>query len=194
MVPADERFEPFQPFFGKAVERLEIQLELAIVYGAAKVEFHLSPLPRLLVQRGFEKVVARLAFALGAIKREIGVLHQRDAVLPVIGRDGDAQAGRAIRLLPLDLDPAGEGFLHRGRHGIQVGFRPDSIDQHGKFIPAEARDDRFGMLFGQEHRDLSQQRISCRVTQRVVDDLEIVEVGIDDHDPVVRLPPCQCQR
>src|SRR5690606_31635311 len=83
MWPADQRLEPVERIVAEAVERLKVQLEAALADRDAQVEFHLAPHARLLVERGLEEVIAGLAFAFGAIEREVGVLHQRGSVVAV---------------------------------------------------------------------------------------------------------------
>ena len=92
VVPAEQRFESLQPVIDQAIERLEMQLEIALVQRETQIEFKLPTLPRFFVEFRFEEVVRRFAFAFGAIERQIGILHQCRALGAIAWRDGDAEA------------------------------------------------------------------------------------------------------
>ena len=133
-------------------------------------------------------MVVGLAVPLGAIEREVGVLHQGDAVRPVTGRDGDADAGGTDRLMAAQIDRTFETGLDLVGERGEILVRIDALDQHREFVPAEPRDLCLGQVLAQVNGGFAQQRIARRMAHRVVDDLEIVEVDIGDQDLIV-VPP-----
>ena len=189
MLPADERFEALQPLFRKTVKRLEMQRELPVADRGPEVQFHLAAPAGLFVERRFEEVVIGLAVAFRAVERQVGVLHQRVAVRAVAGSDCDAEAGRTVGLMPIEGDRANETSLNASGKVSEVLLRSDIVDENGEFVAAEPRDKRLGQALPQMVGDIAQQRIACGVAERIVHDLEIVEIDIDHHQPFITAAP-----
>ena len=69
-----------------------------------------------------------------------------------------------------------------GKRGEIFG-RGQVAEQDREFVAAEPRDDRIAEHGLQMFGDIAQQRVARGVAKRIVDDLEIVKVDIDDHQP-----------
>src|SRR4029079_9575439 len=91
-------------------ERLVMELELALVDRDPEVGFELAALLRPLVQALLEEGVSAAPGFLGAIQSEVRVAQQCVPVRAVVGRDGDADAGRRDELIPVDLQPLPDRF------------------------------------------------------------------------------------
>ena len=79
---------------------------------------------------------------------------------------------------------------HRGRLSRLV----DLLEQHHEFVAAETRDDvRCAQALPQPCADLAQQHVAGLVAQRVVDDLEPVEVD-EQHGELAAVPPRRLDR
>ena len=156
MRPADQCLESLQPVLLQGIERLEIHLELALANGGAQIQFHAAALLRLLVECRLEEVMRTLAFPLGAVECQIGVLHQCLAIQPVGRRDRNAQAGTGIGQLAFDLDPLTETHLQTVGQSGYAGLRPQAVQHDREFIAAHAGHDGIGHARLQIFRDAAQ--------------------------------------
>ena len=127
---------------------------------------------------------------LGLVHGRVGVAQQLlggDLALAAVGdRDADARAQEP--LAPVELERA----LDLGGDAVgdpaQIGEAHDPLEQDHELVPAEAGDrvagpDRRGEALG--GRD--QQLVAGAVAERVVDDLEVVDVGEQDGEAGVGL-------
>ena len=111
MPPAQQGFERADAVLLEVEQGLVEKLELAALEREAKIGFELPPLLRALVQAFLEEGIGAAARVLGAIERQVGIAQQGAAVLAVLRRDGDADAGRRHELIALDAE--------RLRHGLE---------------------------------------------------------------------------
>ena len=186
MVPADQGLEAFEALLRHAVERLEVQLEVAFAHRLAEIEFQLAAAAGFLVERGFEEVVGALAFALGAVEREIGVLEQFVAARAVLWAHRHAEAGGQLHGSAADGDIRVERAVDLARQRGRVRAFAQTGDEQAELVAAEACDHVIGEQVLQPLSGLAQQRIANGVAHRVVDHLEIVEIDEDGHRAVRR--------
>ena len=128
---------------------------------------------------------ASLAVALGKVHGEVGVPKQ------IVGRllralaEGDADAGPHRDVVVVDAERRNEGFGDAlGDHLGCLGHRA-RLDQHGELVATETGDRVTGPGGGSEpfgHGD--QQAVAGRVSEAVVDRLEVVEVQEQHGDRV----------
>ena len=142
-------------------------------------------MPCLLVQFRFEEMVARLALRLRAVKREVGVFHQDGTVVSVRGCHGNAEACRRIHLLIVQHDSSLETGLDTVGDGGQIILRIDVPHEDGELVPAEPCNQCLRQFGTQMGGGVAQERVAGGMAERVVDRLEIVEIDIDDHQPVL---------
>ena len=138
---------------------------------------------RLLVHGRLEEAELVPALDLGAVEGELGVLEQRVRILPVLREQGDADAGRGLDLLAVDV----EWFGHRRQdlvgQGDNLGGLADLRLHERELVATEpgqrvAGADRCGDPLG----DGAQQLVADWVAQGVVDVLEAVEIEQQDRD------------
>ena len=126
--------------------------------------------------RGVEDRVAALAVGLRAVHRDVGVAHH-------VGRRGSCSASAMpIEAATTNSRPSRwNGVRQRlldalGDHGRLAGVA-DVVEQERELVAAEPRDGVAGAQDGlQPPRDGDQQRVADVVAERVVDELEAVEV------------------
>ena len=187
MVPAHERLDAGQAAGPQVDDRLEHQGELVEVGGALEVDAELVALAHRLVHPRVEDREAGLAVGLGHVHRDVGVAHE-------VRRPGDRVAGAG------DADRRGRP-RHACRRGCTArgarrpGARPwmrarlsDGLvlDEDRELVAAEPghevalADEALDPL---GHRD--EERVAGAVAERVVHDLEVVEVEEEDRRDLV---------
>ena len=96
--------------------------------------------------------------------------------------DADARADRAI--LPLNRDRLGERLQDVARHFRGDRRLADVLQQHDELVAAEPRDDVAGPDAAAQARGGGpQHRVAGLVTERVVDDLEAIEIDEQNGEP-----------
>ena len=130
-------------------------------------------------------MMGRFALALGAVKGEVGILHQEVAVIAIAGCNRDANAGAAIGQLAINGDRTVKAFLQLVCNGSEAAVCFDLVDQDRKLVTAQTCHHSFRELRGYGLGNLLQQRIARRMAKRIVDHLEIVEVDIGYHQLLV---------
>ena len=180
VVPAQQRLGAQDAAGLQRHDRLKVQHEFVALQGAPQLQLQLRvPLgARRHVVREALEVVA--PFALGVVHGEVGVAQQRVGVLVVHRIDRQADARREVELMARDLGALGhrcEQALRNLRDFVEVGH---ALEQHGELVVAQARqgiDAAQARL--QAARRLGEDEVAHRLSERVVDLLEIVEV--EDH-------------
>ena len=157
--------------------RLPVQHELTLVERTVEITFELQPPGRPLGMVVVEHLDACSATRLGLIHRGVGVAQQDIGAVVATDRQRDAHAHREEHRLIADaqrvLKILEESFGHE--HGI-VGTG-DVLEQHDELVAAETADG----VVGAEHRcepfgEPDEHVVAGRVTEAVVDDLEVVDV------------------
>ena len=185
MLPAHQRFVGDDVAVGQAHDRLVIGHELAALQGAAQIALEFELAQRVFVQAFVEQGEGVAAGRLGAVHGHVGVAQQlfRIAIAGVGQRDADA--GRGVELLAGDAHRFGQAADHPFGHHHGVARFLDAIDDDGEFVAAEARDRvRFAHATADAARGLLQQFVADQVADRIVDDLEAVEIE-EEHGEIV---------
>ena len=135
------------------------------------------------------------ALLLGAAHRDVRVAQQLLGVAVAAGGERDADAGVERGLAPVrEADGLGDDPLELGR---ALRDRLDAVDvaaHHDELVAGDATDavHRAGRAL-QALGDLGEHLVAARVTERVVDELEAVEVD-EQHRGVRLLAPAARKR
>ena len=189
MTPAQERLEPDHSFVGQVDQRLVVKLELVALERVAQVPLDRHPLHKPVAQRDVEHLRAPAAELLSAVHGRVGVAEQLLGGLASALTDGDAEAGGDEHLVAINLErfeESPEVALSNLADRV-IGDRSGA--DRGELVPARACDE---VLLthgrGQSSGHLAQERVTDRVSERVVDDLEAVEVEHQNADAVAQAP------
>jgi len=130
-----------------------------------------------LVHGGVEVAVAVLAFALGDVHGDVGLLQQLLGRRARRGGDADPDAGVGKQLPALDQQRLAEAVADAfGQLGGLPGVG-QGLGEHGELVPAQPRHGVGGAdQGGQPDRDRLQQPVADPVAGGVVDLLEVVQV------------------
>src|SRR3954468_2581964 len=102
MTPAQQRLERADPVLFEVEQGLVEQLELAALESEPEVGLDLSALLGALVEAFLEERVSAPARFLGAVEREVGAAQQGPALLAILRRDRDPDAGRWHDFVPVE--------------------------------------------------------------------------------------------
>ena len=181
MLPADERFHADRHASREAEDWLVVEDEFAAWQGAPEPALHDRALLRLflhLLREELEAVAARL---LRAVHRGVDVGDEHLGVVAVARVEADADGRLDEQLAFLDQVGLRDDLQDLPRHRRRVGLAPDSVHEEQELVPAHARHrviraDAAPEAVGRLHEKL----VARRVSERVVDALEVVEV--EEHD------------
>ena len=101
-VPAQQGLVAGDPSRARVHQRLEVDIHRLAGQRIAKIGFEIGAQARILFHPHLEEARAAAALGLGAIKRELGILHQ-DSRINAVGRrhgDADAAAGENVLAQP----------------------------------------------------------------------------------------------
>ncbi len=177
MFPADQGLEPGHLFARGVDAGLVDEVQLSVLERDPEVRFHQLPLARGVVHLGLEEAEAALAGGLGGIKCEVGVAHQVVGGAVVIIRRHDSHRcadrhGSAVeRVGPRQAvdDPL--------RQLRQLGLVRGGGKHDLELVAAEASDlSRLADHVAETQRHQPQQCVAGGVPERIVDDLEAVEI------------------
>ena len=138
-----------------------------------------------LARLALEAVVVELhalpALHLHAVHRHVGAADQPIDRAPIVGRHGDTDTGRDLDRPSVEVERVAEGLedaadgLPDVVHGVAV------VDIERELVAAQPRD-RIGAAhaMAESLRHLGEQQVAGLVAERVVDQLEVVEVEEDD--------------
>ena len=148
-----------------AAQRIaDVVLEAAIVLG---IDVHLL----------FEEGVPATARFLAAVQRQIGAAHQRLLAIAVLRRARNADGGADMQIGGADSDGAGQLGDDLAGEPVQGLFVTAAAPDDCEFVAAEATDDAIAADAGfQPAGDFAQQLVADRMAERVVDQLEAVEI------------------
>ena len=177
MVPAQQRLDAGDLSAHHIDLRLVVQRKLVALQRAAKCGFQGQALDRLRLDLLGEETKAVLAVVLGEIHRHVGILGQCLHVAAVGRIHRDADRSRGVALVAAEL----QGLA---QHGQQ--FAGDAFDlvafggffqDHDEFVAPEPRHDvARTQRAPQPAADFHQQPVAGVMAQRIVDDLEPVEI------------------
>ena len=186
VVPADQRLDADDPAAGEHDDRLVGDGQVAAADASAELRRQRVAFDDRAVHRRIEDLRPALAVRLGAVHRHVGVAQDLVDRGARPGR-GDAGAAADDDLGAVDLerqlergdDPMGDGQRLRDRRAADREQRELVAAEAGDHV---ARPELFGDPFG----DGDEQLVAGGVTQRVVDDLEVIEVQERDDRRLVR--------
>ena len=184
VAPAHERLDADHAAVVEPHHRLVVQLELAALDPAPQPRRERQPLER--VGRPVAVDVDAAAGRLGRVHRGVGVLAQLVRARGVEREQAEADArvheqlGGAERERRLQ----GVGDPLADRVGVRAAVARNVAHEHEELVAALARYEIAGPDGGaQPLRDLAQQLVAGVVPERVVDPLELVQVGVRERDP-----------
>ena len=130
--------------------------------------------------------MGRTSRLFGLVHRCIGLLHQRIDVGRVIGIDADAHAGGDRHLPVAELQRRRQGFRDAGRNprrAIRIAIR-----QHDhELVATQTSEDVARPNFpAQPLRQFDQQLVAGRMSERIVDVLEMIEIEEHQRDAFPR--------
>ena len=177
VVPAQERLDAADAAVVERDQRLVDEVQLAVVERVAQAALELETLHRTLAHRVVEDLAARLAHLLGAVHRRVGVAQQRVRIMLAGSAEADANTGGHVAALAVEHERLVQGLGQAARHPERVGLAGDAGQQDGELVAAEAGDDvARSQDAAQPLGHAAEEAIAGAVAERVVDDLEVVEV------------------
>jgi hypothetical protein len=187
-VPPGQRLEADDAARRDLHERLVGDLDPVGLDRVAQVGLEIQPAHHDLVHVRVEDRVAALAFGLRAVHRDVGVAHH-------VGRSGvgvgerDPDRRGHDQLAPVEVERILQRLLDAlGDHGRLAGVA-DVVEQDRELVAAEPGDGVAGAQGRlQPARDRDQQPVADVVPERVVDELEAVEVEEQHGGAGVRVP------
>src|SRR4051794_15053924 len=186
--PADERLDRAHRPVGERGLRLVAEDELLVLDRAPQLRGERELLGIVGVAR---RLVERVAMArvLGLVHRDVGLLHQLRHVVPVVGREGDADRGLDRQRQPVVVD----GELDRQAQLLEQELELARVDlsrqDEAELVAAQTRDRVGGadaVLEALPH-DL-EDVVAGGVAEGVVDLLEAVEIHEEHRDPAAVAP------
>ena len=177
MVPAQQRLDAGDLAARHVDLGLVVQRELVALQRAAQGALQRQALDRLRLDLLGEEAEAVLAVFLGEIHRHVGILGQRLHVGAVGRIHRDADRGRGVAFVAAQLQRLAEhGQQLAGDAFDLVAFGGLFQDDH-EFVAAEPRHDvARAQRAAQPAADFHQQHVAGVMPQRIVDDLEAVEI------------------
>src|SRR5215212_7307202 len=112
VTPAHERLEAREPSGRERDDGLVVDLELAVLDGAAQVVLKPQARERVGVHLGVEQLVTRLALLLRAVHRRVGVAQDVLGVFVAVRAERDADRGGGVDLVAAEVERPHEFFLH----------------------------------------------------------------------------------
>ena len=183
VAPAHERLDGDDAAQVEVDERLVEELELVALERVPQVLLELEALHHALAHVAVEELEARAAVVLGAVHGDVGVAHDR--LGGVAAAVGDRDADRRVD----EQGPVVDRDRHRDRVEQPLGdldrtaLAGQALAQHGELVSAHARervarrDQRL-----QAPGELGEQLVAALVAERVVDDLEAIDVEHEHGD------------
>ena len=181
MEPTDQRLDRDHRAVVKPDLRLVVDDQLAAFQRLAQLGLEDQALEGARVHVGRVELVTAARMLLGPIERGIRIADQGLGVIAVVGIDGDAETGTKVQLLVIDLERRQEGVEDLlGDLGGVLGA-VDAGQQEQEIIGAEPCHG-IAPTHGADQTlaDRAQDLIAAREPERIVDQLEAVEV--EDHD------------
>ena len=187
VLPTDQRLEAEQlTGVGQRHQRLVDEDELVVLQPRAQLALHRHPGDRAFAYAGVEELEAAGAptSVLRLVHRGVGVAQEdRGRGQRVVG-DGDADAAGDVDDLVLVVERLGKRTTDPAGDDRSVLTGADPVAEDDELIAAEPGDRvRTPGRPLQPRGDLEQQRVTGRVPEAVVDDLEPVEVEEEHGEP-----------
>ena len=184
MMPADEGLAAGDLAAFDVDDRLIVELELVVHDRLAQIQLEGAARLHAGVHLELEEAVDAAAVGLGAVERQIGVLHQGVRLVAVARGHGDADAGPHDDLMAVEIVGSADHLDESRREGGNVGRMIGRQHLHdGKLVAAQPGHDVLAADAAAHAvgRRL-QQQVADRMPERIVDALEVVEVEAEDRD------------
>ena len=142
----------------------------------------MQPLLRCLLHIGEIKTESVPSRLFGFIHRRIGLFQNFGDIFVIAGKQRNTNTGCDIELMPLYLVRLTQGFQHLLSHDIGLSahlftLRLKLRQQQNKLVTTQTGGRIFlAQAFSQAIGNLLQQRITDRMTQGIVDRLEIIQI------------------
>ena len=178
VTPANEGLDSHDLTGNRRHLGLVVDDELTFPHRFVEVGLELEQLSGLGVHGGDIALIVVAPRQLGPVHGGVGVLQQRLGVLPVVGIQRNADAGRKEQLLAVELERVAEDVKDALCYRSCVPRPGDEIRQQGELVasePGEAVGVTDACL--QPGGSQPEQLVSLGVAQAVVDVLEAVEVA-----------------
>jgi hypothetical protein len=157
---------------------LPVQLELAARDGVAQLLLDDHAAAVAVAEVGRIRLVAAAAGLLGGVQRDVGVHQQVVGTHRMVDAARHADAGRGAQRAAVDVHRLLQHVEQAPRQRVDVG-RPIGIGEHQQreLVAAQSRHQVVGTPAGEQARGHGlQQLVAGGVSQRVVDQLEVVEI------------------
>ena len=154
-----------------------MQLELPVGDGLAQIELQSVPGPHPGVHLGLEKTVNTATVGLRAVQGHIGILEKLIGVGCIGWCHGDTHAHSNHDLLAVDFEGRPEDRHDAGGQCCCGGWLRQAALDDAEFVTAETCDAvGSAQAFAQPLADLAQELVTDRMSQCVIDHLEVIEV------------------
>ena len=188
MVPAQQRLVADGTAIGQRHDGLVVRHELVADQRVAQVALHVQQRQRLASQAVVEHGGAMAATVLGVVHRRVGVAQQLLRLAVMRAGQGDADGGGGEDLLDaqperrLQRTDDAVGDLGSGGRVVHV------FQQHRELIAAQSGNHVTGLEAGAHAAtDLEQQVVADQMADRIVDDLEAVQVDEQHREQIQRI-------
>ncbi len=179
MLPADERFHADNAIAAELDLRLIMQPEFVAAQRPAQFVSQLDLLAHLDVELLGMEAILVAPLLLGAVERDIGLRQQILRGLGFGVVDGDADAGGHVQGIAVNLIGLGQGIADFLGQRPGIGALGQFALQDRKLVTAQATNQigiANALLDALAHFD--QETVADRMTQRIIDVLEAVEIDI----------------
>ena len=177
-VPADQRLDARGRHPLQVERRLVEQEELVALERAAQLHLQLHAALHAVVHARLEHHVAVLAVPLGAVHRDVGVAQEVIDARALAGGHADARGHRQPRVLAArEHERRSQRLAQAAGDQLRVGELRDLFGEHHELVAADAPE-RVAVAHDliEPRGDRLQQLVADRVSERVVDRGEVVEV------------------
>ncbi len=163
--------------------RLEVKRKFVLNQRLAQIAFQSQTVLCFVVHFLRKEEIAVRRGIGGGAQSHVGVVHQLVRIGVVIGKNRNADVRADVDFRSAQKDRRQHGFDHRPRvHRRRFGVG-NVFDHHREFVPADAGDEPFDRrLFQQTFGDDFQQIVPRRVSQSVVDAVEVRQIREQDGD------------
>ena len=163
---------------------LVLQRELVEFERVTQICFQLQPLDRLAFHLGREEAKIVLSFLLRKIHGHIGILGQGLHVVAIVRKYGDTDAPRRTALMPGKNDGRQQGSENLFRNICDLLPIVNPVENDDELVAAKPGDEvAFAYATLDPFGYLDQQHVASPVPERVVDDLEAVEIDEEQCAP-----------
>ena len=176
MRPAHQRLEAGDAAALEIDQRLVVGAEHVVLDRVAQLDLDLAAALSFCMERGLEEGEAAARIQLGARQRHVGALEQLFGLIAVTGRHRDADRGADHHGMAVEQIGIGNGLEQAFCEAHRVlGARQPILD-NSELVRIEPRQRVFvAQGRAQPLGDAAQELVADRMSQRVVDRLEIVE-------------------